>query len=203
MSIDYWKGDGGNSYTDEWVLDPKQLDLDYISKYGKTRTALNSQFLEDIDMNATILEVGSNCGNQLLMLRSMGFKNVSGIEPNRHARNRAFQRGMTINSGDVYHMPDLTFDVVFTSGVLIHIPEHKLKAAMTNIYNASKRYIWGFEYWSKEREMIPYHGKTGLLWKDDFPTRWAELYPGIKLQKYEFVFYLDNKKCDIMYMLEK
>jgi hypothetical protein len=75
-----WAGEFGSQYSERNLLNPPDLDQTYQDKYGLTRTDLNHGFLKDIPRSASILEVGCNLGNQLILLRQMGFENLSGIE---------------------------------------------------------------------------------------------------------------------------
>jgi len=75
-----WRGEFGNQYSERNLLNPPDLDQVYQRNYGVTRTALNRRFLADIPRSASILEVGCNLGNQLILLQQMGFENLNGIE---------------------------------------------------------------------------------------------------------------------------
>ena len=89
-------------------------------KYGKTRTEFNEKFLEGTDRSASILEVGSNIGLQLLCLQRMGFNNLYGIELQNYAIELAKSRTRYINiiEGSIFDIPykDGFFDIVFTTG---------------------------------------------------------------------------------------
>jgi len=71
-----WKGNFGREYTDRNTLDGKALDALYRKNYGLTRSEINKTFLREIAKNASLLEVGCNTGNQLLLLRQMGWSNL-------------------------------------------------------------------------------------------------------------------------------
>jgi hypothetical protein len=63
---------------------------------------------------------------------------------------------------------DDRYDLVFTSGVLIHIhPEH-LKRAISKMVEFASRYILVCEYFNRTPIEIEYRGSTSLLWKRDF-----------------------------------
>ncbi|MGB6811650.1 MAG: hypothetical protein WBE23_02050, partial [Candidatus Sulfotelmatobacter sp.] len=80
-----WTGDFGRAYTDRNTLTTKELDSLYWRNHGVTRRELNERFLQPIPRDARILEVGCNCGNQLLMLQEMGFTNLWGVEVQSYA----------------------------------------------------------------------------------------------------------------------
>src|SRR5207247_353676 len=68
-----WTGEFGKEYTDRNLLSPSQLDALYVERFGVTRRAMNEEFLQPLDRQARVLEVGSNVGNQLVLLQVMGF----------------------------------------------------------------------------------------------------------------------------------
>jgi hypothetical protein len=78
-----WGGEFGSQYSERNLFDAPEFDKTYQAKYGVTRTALNEDFLKDLPRSASILEVGCNLGNQLILLHQMGFENLSGIEINK------------------------------------------------------------------------------------------------------------------------
>ena len=121
-----WMGKFSAEYTERNNLSLEELDSLYIKNYGITRTALDNEFLEDAIMSSSrILEVGSNIGTQLLLLQKLGFYNLYGIELQSYAVELSKQRTKEINliQGSAFNIPfkDGFFDLVFTSGLLIHI----------------------------------------------------------------------------------
>jgi SAM-dependent methyltransferase len=132
-----WSGDFGREYTDRNTFTPAQLDELYQRNYGITRSAINRRFLESIPRDARILEVGCNLGNQLLMLQSMGFTSLYGIEIQDYALHRAQGRlpAAVLRQASALAIPyaGRFFDLVFTSGVLIHIAPADLPLALGEI----------------------------------------------------------------------
>ena len=172
------EGRFGESYTDRNLLTPEDHDLLYLNDFGVSRTQLNQEFLNDIPRDARILEVGCNIGNQLMLLRQMGFTNLFGIEPQTYALGLAKARAPDVNllQGTAFSIPHETrsFDVVFTSRVLIHISTSELPRALDEIYRCSRSYIWGLEYYAPEFTAVTYRDRDGLLWKGDFSRRYLE-----------------------------
>jgi hypothetical protein len=78
-----WGGEFGSQYSERNRFDAPEFDKAYHDKYGMTRTVLNHEFLKDIPRSSSILEVGCNLGNQLILLHQMGFTNLHGIEINK------------------------------------------------------------------------------------------------------------------------
>lgn len=202
-----WLGDFGKKYTDRNSLSWRELNKLYKVNYGRTRTELNNEFLGKMDRSIKILEVGSNIGNQLLCLQKIGFKNLFGIEPQGYAVefSKKITSDINIIKGDAFDIPfkDGYFDMVFTSGVLIHINPKDIRNALKEVYRCSSKLIWGLEYFSEKYEDILYRGHKGLLWKTDFVKLYLNLFDRLKLVKEKRLKYLNNSNIDTMFLLEK
>lgn len=202
-----WKGKFGKEYTDRNALSLNGLENLYKKNYGITRMELNKLFLDNIDHSIRVLEVGSNIGIQLLCLQKMGFKNLYGLEPHEYAVELSKKRTKDINiiKGNIFDIPfkDNYFDIVFTSGVLIHINPLDINKALREIYRCTRRYIWGFEYYADEYTKIIYRGLRDLLWKANFPKLYLELFDDLKLVRDKKLKYLNNDNVDIMFLLKK
>lgn len=202
-----WEGEFGKSYTQRNIYTAYQIDKEYYKSYGITRTDLNDSFLGNMYRTIKILEVGSNIGTQLLVLQEMGFKNLYGIEINSYAVELSKKKTKNINiiQGSVFDIPfkDNYFDIVFTSGVLIHINPNDMQKTMREIHRCSGQYIWGCEYFSEEYQEILYRGKKDLLWKANFQKIYLESFADLKLVKEKKLQYLDNQNIDIMFLIKK
>ena len=202
-----WKSDFGREYSDRNTLDPKALDQLYRKNYGITRSEINATFLRDIAKGASFLEVGCNTGNQLLMLQQMGYSNLSGIELQPYALEIAVRRlpGAALKLGSAVTLPDddSAFDVVFTSGVLIHIAPKNLPRVLDEIYRCSREFIWGMEYYAPKVTEVNYRSHSGLLWKMDFARCYLERFPDLELLKEQRLPYLENKNVDTVFLLRK
>jgi pseudaminic acid biosynthesis-associated methylase len=187
------------------LLDPPEVDNLYQGKYGVTRTALNQTFLADLPRSASILEVGCNLGNQLMILEQMGFKNVTGIEIHKEIVKEAklVCLGATVLEGSALKIPfgDAKFGLVFTSGLLIHIAPRDLSVVMHEIYRCSKSWIWGLEYCAPETTEVLYRGQAGLLWKADFARIYTESFLDLELMLERRLSYLENE--DSMFLLRR
>ena len=204
---DCWQGNFGREYSDRNVLDPQALDDFTFSNYGIRRRDLNQNFLAGIPRETRILEVGCNVGNQLLLLYEMGFRNLSGIEIQDYALDRARMRLKDVNfqqaSALQIPFPNAHFDLVFTAGVLIHIAPGDLPVAMKEIHRCARQYIWGFEYYSPETKEINYRGHQQLLWKMDYANAYLAQFPDLELVKNQQLPYLQNSNIDCMFLLRK
>jgi len=203
-----WSSKFGEEYTDRNIFSPDELDELYINEYGITRTGMNQDFLNNVlDKDAKILEVGCNVGNQLRLLKKMGYNNLYGIELQDYAVGKAKELTKGINIiqgvGDNIPFKDEYFDLVFTSGVLIHIPPTIIKEVLKEIYRCSKKYIWGFEYYSDKYEDVNYRENSNLLWKGNFVEMYLEQLNKLEVVKEKRFKYINSENFDSMYLLKK
>jgi len=205
-----WSGDFGREYTDRNAMSIEGMDEMYIKRYGLTRAGMNARFLSDIPRDASILEVGCNIGNQLVTLKNAGFTSLAGLEVAPYALERARSRpeagGIELVEGSALDIPfeDGSFDLVYTSGVLIHISPDDIGRVMSEVCRCSRKYIWGLEYYADEFTEVNYRGHEKLLWKADYASLYLDTCPGTKLLKKERFRYLDNPELeDAMYLIGK
>lgn len=202
-----WKSDFGREYTDRNTFDHEELDGLYRKNYGVTRRQINESSLSDIGKEASFLEVGCNTGNQLSLLQEMGYRNLSGLELQPYALEIARRRlpEISLQSGNALALPhaDASFDVVFTSGVLIHLAPEDLSAALDEIHRCSRKYIWGMEYYASQVTEVRYRGQGGLLWKADFARQYLDRFPDLELVREQRLPYLENENVDTVFLLRK
>ncbi|GAH77623.1 unnamed protein product, partial [marine sediment metagenome] len=89
------------------------------------------------------------------------------------------------------------------SRMLIHISLADIKKALTEIHRCSRKYIWGFEYYSDEYEEINYQGLANLLWKTNFTQLYLDQFGDLKLIKEKKYKYLNDENLDSMFLLGK
>jgi pseudaminic acid biosynthesis-associated methylase len=202
-----WNSDFGREYTDRNTFDTDALDHLYRKNYGVSRTEINESVLSDIAKDASFLEVGCNSGNQLLLLRQMGYSNLSGVELQPYALEIARRRlpDVLLKSGSALALPheDMSFDVVFTSGVLIHIAPDDLSRALDEIHRCARTYIWGMEYYAPEVAEVTYRNHSGLLWKMDYARRYLERFADLEVVRERRLPYLENANVDTVFLLRK
>ena len=205
--IETWSGKFGKEYTDRNSHSFASMENIYQNLYGITRTKLNESFLDNVCKSSKILEVGSNIGNQLLCLQNMGFKNLYGIELQSYSVEISKKRTKQINiiQGNAFDIPFKNgfFDLVFTSGLLIHIHPIDINNVLDEIYRCSNKYIWGFEYYSDKYTNVKYRNHDELLWKADFVKLYLESLDNLVLVKEQHLNYLANDNIDTMYLLKK
>lgn len=181
-----WTSGFGREYTDRNTLTLDQMDAAFGEQFGIRKSAIYRQLVgPDRLPTGRVLEVGCNIGLQLRLLEvaNPGLE-FHGLEPQGYAIERArnFAPNMHFHPGTAFALPfpDASFDLVMTHGVLIHIHPDDLPKALREIVRVSRRFILAHEYFAPDTVEIPYHGKTGLLWKTDFARRYREVAPDLK-----------------------
>jgi pseudaminic acid biosynthesis-associated methylase len=135
---------------------------------------------------ASILEVGANIGRNLMALARCTDARLYGAEPFEEARRRMVAlmggrlAGAVRASGQALPFDDASIDLVFTSGVLIHVSPADLPGIMDEIVRVAGRFVWCNEYFAKQPEEVAYRGKTGLLFKRDFGRLYLERFPSLR-----------------------
>ena len=202
-----WKSEFGRAYTDRNAFSLEEMELLYKEQFGITRTGMNSKFIGHFDRDIKVLEIGSNIGNQLLLLQKAGFKNLYGIELQSYAieLSKSRTKGINMIQGSAFNIPfkDGFFNLAFTSGLLIHIAPEDITEVLDEIHRCTKHYIWGFEYYADEYTPIDYQGHTNLLWKTNFSSLYLARFKDLRLVREEHFKYLNSDNEDVMFMLEK
>lgn len=202
-----WAGSFGADYTDRNPETPEAMDALYYRDFGVTRTALCEGFLDGLDRTARVLEVGCNVGTQLRILQRLGFRDLTGVELQDYALRRAriLSPDLPFVRASAYGLPfgDSEFDLVFTSGLLIHIAPEHLGQAMREIARCSRGWLWGWEYYADKFMNIPYRGRTDLLWKGDYAQLYEEALPEVRRVRQDIVSFIDNGNRNSMFLLRK
>jgi len=194
-----WDGKFGKEYTSR-NINTKEYNI-------IPRSELNKLFLGKLDKNIRILEVGCNIGNQLISLQKMGFKSLYGIELQQEAVELSKDKSKNINivCGSAFDIPfrDGFFDLVFTSGLLIHISPDDINSVLSEIYRCSNKFIWGLEFYANEYIEIIYRNEHNLLWKADFPGLYLDAFSDLRLVRRKELMRFDSNNVDVMFLLEK
>ena len=194
-----WSSNFGNEYTAR-----NAAPVDYITRYGKTRAEMFSDIIGDLPRDSSILEVGCNVGNQLAVLKEMGFTNLHGIDINTKAVEVAMSKGFDCWLGDAAKIDahDNEFDLVFTAGLLIHIPPADLPKVMKEIARVACAHVAGFEYFSPENKQISYREGVGL-WKGNYASEYVK-HAKMTFVREQFYPYMDNPgNVDTGFLLSK
>jgi pseudaminic acid biosynthesis-associated methylase len=201
-----WAGKFGDEYLRRNDMSLRKIDGLYKKLYGLSRSRLNKLILPVGGLPIhEALEVGCGSGNQMAMLRqSHRSTEARGIDVNGSSVKAAVSKGFNVKQGSVFDIPydDDSFDLVYTSGLLIHIHPDKLKDAMSEIVRVSSRYVWGYEYFSIPLQEVKYRDHHNMLWKWDYADAYEKWF-GLKLLREIHLVRLDGTGVDSMFLLEK
>ena len=205
--VQQWRGEFGREYTRRNSLSPEEVDALWQKNYGMTRSELNRRFLAGIPTGARILEVGCNIGNQLLLLQQLGYSDLHGVDVQTSALQIARSRAGDVDfvQASAFALPycDKHFDLVYTSGVLIHISPRDVPAVLDEIHRCTKGYIWGSEYYAPAVTEIHYRGHGDLLWKMNYAKEYLARFHDLEMVAEHRLPYLENENVDSMFLLRR
>lgn len=193
---DLWAGEFGDAYVERNLEAPKG------------RRPFWQMILSEFPV-CNVLEVGCNIGANLCWIAEIVPKRaIYGVDLNERALDilRRDLPGVNAIWSPARELPfrDRLFDLVFTTGVLIHQPPVTLPLVMAEIVRCSRRYILCGEYYAEELMEVPYRGQTDALWKRDFGGLYQQLFPELVLRKKGFLAREAGGWDDITYwLLEK
>lgn len=174
--LEAWSGQFGDDYLDrneyqDWKIEQGS------EAFGNILNGLEI---------GSVLEVGSSTGLNLMSIGAVlgGRADLLAVEPNRKAFEKLNSQPdrLTLAGSwncDAFDLPlkDASIDLVFTTGVLIHIHPDDLPKATDEIVRVSRKYILCMEYFSDTPVEKPYRGERGLLFKRDFGAFYQDRYP--------------------------
>lgn len=185
QTLEFWTGEFGDEYTERNATSEHRTKI--LNRFWGHILGQSPKF-------DSILEVGANVGDNLRAIQATHANTrwveppLYAVEPNARARLKLQSVvGPEIYGFDAAHidLPDNAVDMVFTSGVLIHIHPDELLAACQEIYRVARRYIICIEYFAPELQEMEYRGNTGVLWKQDFGSFWLQNFD-LRPLAYEF-----------------
>lgn len=139
-----------------------------------------------------VLEVGCNLGANLRWLSELlPAHQIYGVDINHSALAELRRTLPSVNAvwAKARELPfrDRFFDLVYTTGVLIHQPPDALHDVMREIVRCSSRYVLAGEYYSAEVTEVPYRGQEGALFKMDFGELYLRMFPELTLLRKGFL----------------
>ena len=141
----------------------------------------------DLDI-MSIAEIGCGAGHNLISLSELNPNyTLVGVDPNLYAVIKAIQNKVTALTGDCFdtYLKSSYYDLVFTSGVLMHVAPEDMGRAVEEISRIARKYILIIEYYSEKEESVNYHGHNDLLWKRDYKNLFPNYQKGGFLGKGE------------------
>lgn len=204
--VQKWATDAGRRYTDRNPHTVSGLNELRDEQYGRTQRELFEAFLDGVDRDSDILEVGTNVGVQLRLLREMGFENRYGFDVQEYAieQGREYDPDASTFVASATDVPvrDGQFDLAFTVGVLVTMPPEILPDVLDEVVRCSSRYVLGLEFYADEYTRIDSDHEEQLYWKADFCELYRERHD-LRLVDDEFLEYRENDNVDRMFLLEK
>lgn len=188
-----WAGKFGDEYT-------KRNRVDWRARYPFWQRLIGQLGAR------SILEVGCNAGWNLTAIKEAApWAKAVGIDVNRDAVRLAQAAGVNAwhEPHGIFGFPENgIYELVFTAGVLIHIPQPELEQTMQDIIRASARWVLAIEYHADESEHIMYRDQRDLLWKRPFGAMYEAM--GLKPVGLTYVLGPDQgfDNCTV-YLLEK
>jgi spore coat polysaccharide biosynthesis protein SpsF len=140
----------------------------------------------------SVLEIGCGQGGNLAPIaRVLDARDVWGVDVNAVALERARSNAPGINAVTAVarSLPfrDRFVDLAFTVGVLIHQPDSTLPLVLAEIVRCARRYVlWG-EYHAETTEEVPYRGERGALYRRDYGSIYASLFPELRVRDEGFL----------------
>lgn len=176
----FWESEFGDEYTVR-----NAINADDRIKYFKKIAALTPGVI-------SICELGANKGHNLQSYAKISNNYVlTGLELNK----QAFERLQSIPNINAIHSsiqdfkPAKVFDMVFTCGVLIHLPPNDLPEIYKKMFELSSDYIMINEYFNPSPTEIPYRDHSDRLFKRDFGGEFMDAHEGkIQLIDYGFLW---------------
>lgn len=164
----FWK----NEYSKEYIERNSNFDLNLGIKAW-------SKMLRNISDIENLLECGSNIGRNIEFLENLlpdTEKSIIELSPDAFKIvTSRYKFKEAVNSSILdSDLPSNNYDLVFTTGVLIHIHPDDLLDNLTKIYNFSKKYILFGEMFSRNPSFVNYKGEDDLLFTRDFGRYFLE-----------------------------
>ena len=115
---------------------------------GRNIIAINDIYADGYKPNFGVCEIHTQACDSL-----------EALEANIKIDNKAFENIEYVHS---------SYDLVYTSGVLIHVHPDNLVSFMRRMYEISRKFIVVVEYFSPKCREIEYRGERNVLWANDF-----------------------------------
>jgi spore coat polysaccharide biosynthesis protein SpsF len=192
---DFWAGDFG----DDYVRRSEGAQDDTAEEVIANAVARFARIFRRIDILESICEFGANVGTNLKAIHKLFLSaRLGGVEINNLAvqqlKNIAYVQ--TFESSILDFETNEQWDLIFTSGVLIHMHPDILSEIYEKLYNNSRRYILIKEYYSPTPAEISYHGHSERLWKRDFAGEFLDMFSNTHLVDYGFFYRRDQISYD-------
>jgi len=183
-----WEGDFGTEYTSRNIPDQGSIERVWRKLLAHTPGI------------GSVVELGANRGHHLAAIQRIEpGVDAHGVEINGAAFEilRALP-GVTAHRGSLLEFdPGRTFDLVYTTGVLIQLAPEELDDAYRLMHRISDRYILMNEYFNPTPVELPYRGHERMLFKRDFAGEILDMFPdSLRVVDYGFIWKRDEPMWD-------
>lgn len=177
----FWKKD----YSKEYIERNSEFDLNLGIKAW-------SKMLRNVDGLENLLECGSNIGRNIEFLEKLlpnTKKSIIELSPDAfEIITSRYNFSDAVNSSILdAELPSNYYDLVYTTGVLIHIHPDNLLENLHKIYSFSKKYILFGEMFSRNPSFVHYKGADDLLFTRDFGRYFIENF-NVEIVDYGFLW---------------
>ncbi len=184
----FWAGKFGDNYRlrNQW---PGLVE---------SNQALWGRILAKVEVCNSVLEFGAGSGLNVPAIRAhVPALTYAAVEIHKGAcEDLSAIPGVDVHRKSIldYIVRD-QFDLVFTKGVLIHIPPEDLQKVYDLMFRASQRFIAIVEYHNQNPLLVrcPRY-RSGKLWKRDFCGEMMAQNPSLKLIDYGFLYKGDEER---------
>ncbi len=163
------------------LIDYWRENNDYHARIGEEDRLGMWRRIHDWGDVEEVLEVGAGRGNNLAALARCGVRSLTAVEPNAKARSALKAKNIGAFDMDARKLDfeGNSFDLVFCSGLLIHIHPDDHVRVMREMQRVSKRYLVFIEYFSARFTEQEYRGSYiykrdwGQLFEENFRRAWT------------------------------
>lgn len=183
----FWKSEFGDQY----------IERNKSAKLLAANLHFFSRILACTNHIDTIFEIGCNVGMNLNALQLLlPQSKLSGVEINKAAADEAVKLTNVksiINDSVSNITSKISYDLVFTKGVLIHINPNELSNVYAKMAKLSSKYVLIAEYFNPSPIGIDYRGNKNKLFKRDFADEFLSEHKNFTLLNYAFHYKKHNQ----------
>lgn len=184
----HWASTFGDHYNARCTSCPEEL---------AKRLIILGRALERAATPRSALEAGAGEGINLVALSMLAPGiSLTGVEVNKAAFETldSLPGVQAVHAGFSEFDTDSRFDLVLTSGFLIHVAPENLPATYEKLHRLSSRYIFMIEYFNPVPVPLVYHEKENMLWKRDFAGEMLDMFSDLRLLDYGFLYSRDRMR---------
>ena len=153
----YWEKDHKIDYSDKYYIPRSLMLCEEVKKIFKEKNDIS------------ICELGCNVGRNLYYLKKEGYRNLVGTDVNNKMLEKmhiTYPKLFNFGYTDIHNLPieyflekvpSNWFELIFTMGVLMHVPDNLIYQVVKDMIRVSKKYILIFELEKNRKKKGDYH----------------------------------------------